>query len=718
MEISARLSLALLLLHTATASAEEDAGKPKPADKVYASKVRADKADTLRASSGSKTLITEEDIKRAQPDNAGEMLKRVPGLQVRQEDQTGFRLNLGVRGLSPARSRLVLLEEDGVPVVVSPYGEPELYYTTSVERIRSIDVLKGSDVLRYGPQTVGAVIQIHTWDPTPTPTAYSAVTGGSQAFFEAVSRFSNTTEGGVGYVAEAFYKRGDGFRRMGFSAADAMGKVRIPLSGSSELGVKVAFHWDHVDTTYTGLTQGMYEHDPRQSTVAPHDYQSTQRYEVAITHDQRIGDSTTLRTMLFAYRMKLDLRLQDFERQYAPGHDYVEGTPTSCSLCFQDTTGLRSRDYDVVGASTQLEQRFSTGFVKHKLTLGVRVMSDGARRKLSRGSFPTAESGDLITDDTTQIFGLGAFVEDQVALTDWLVVTPAFRMEYSRSSKTLHRVADDNSAPRDVDINGTSSSNGPMPGVAVIAGHPSLNAFTSLYRGYSAPRIAQAITSDGRDSRLHAEHSTNWELGVRGRLRNVWSGEADLFLINFDNQLVSNNPLSGSFAEFVDGGKTQHLGAEATTQLRIGKWAHLPVDVDVSGHYTFVRSRFVGGSISGLSTNGRTIPYSPAQAAVAVLDVSHRLGLGAQVAFAYVGSQYSDEQNSIQPGPTGLNGRIPAYTTLDLGARYRNARTGIGVALSVKNVVNNVYISDRLPNGIFTAGFREILGTLSWSSGS
>ncbi|MEO6954539.1 MAG: TonB-dependent receptor [Polyangia bacterium] len=678
--------------------------------------MRADKADTLKKASGSSTLITEEDIKRAQPDNAGDMLRRVPGLQVRQEDQTGFRLNLGVRGLSPTRSRLVLVEEDGVPLVVSPYGEPELYYTTSVERIRSMDVVKGSDVLRYGPQTVGAVIQIHTWDPTPTPTYYNAVAGGTQHYFETMSRFSNTTKNGIGYVAEAYYKRGDGFRQMHFQAADAMGKVHIPLSASSELGIKVGFHWDHVDSTYTGLTDTQYAQNPRQNTVAPDDYQSTQRYEVALTHEKRFGHGTTLRSILYAYQMNLGFRIQDIARFAQPGVDYQR---SYTDLYFLNSTSLRSRVYDVVGASTQLEQRFSTGFVKHKITVGARFTSDNARRKLSEGQQPTSQSGNLLTDDTTNIFGLGAFVEDQIALTDWLLVTPAFRIEYSRSQKTTHRLQNDDGSVQDVNLVGTSSANGPMPGVSVVAGRTWFNAFTSLYRGYSAPRVGQAITPEGKDANLHAERSVDWEIGVRGRLRNVLSAEADLFLINFDNQLVSNNPLTtGTSSEFIDGGKTQHFGAEATAQARFGKWFHLPVDVDVSGHYTFVHSRFVGGSVSGLSTNGKTIPYSPAQTAVAVLDVSHRIGVGAQVAFSYIGSQYSDEQNTIAPAGYGLTGRIPAYTTLDLAARYHNARTGIGVALSVKNAVDNVYISDRLPNGIFTAGFRQILGTLSWSSGS
>ncbi len=92
--------------------------------------------------------------------------------------------------------------------------------------------------------------------------------------------------------------------------------------------------------------------------------------------------------------------------------------------------------------------------------------------------------------------------------------------------------------------------------------------------------------------------------------------------------------------------------------------------------------------------------------------------MGAQIAFSYVGSQYTDENNSVAPDPTGLTGRINSYTTLDVGARYRNAKTGLSLSVAMKNALDRVYISDRLPDGIFTAGFRQINVTLAWSSGS
>ena len=38
----------------------------------------------------------------------------------------GMRLNIGIRGLNPDRSRKVLMLEDGIPIALAPYGEPEM----------------------------------------------------------------------------------------------------------------------------------------------------------------------------------------------------------------------------------------------------------------------------------------------------------------------------------------------------------------------------------------------------------------------------------------------------------------------------------------------------------------------------------------------------------------------------------------------------------------
>jgi Fe(3+) dicitrate transport protein len=671
--------------------------------------ITGDRADALKDAGSSRTTIGREEIEHAQPENSSEILRRVPGIQVRQEDPMGLRLNIGVRGLSPVRSRLVLVEEDGVPVVVSPYGEPELYYMPAVERLQRLDVLKGSDVLRYGPQTVGAVIKLTTWEPTEQPSWLVAGSVGSRSYREALARYADTYKD-VGYVVQAFHKEGDGYRGMAFQMTDAMAKAHFETGPHGELKAKIAFHDQLAETTYTGLTDLLYRQDRRQDTIAPDDRFGLRRYEASLRHEQRLSDAALLRTTLFAYQMDLALRFQDFDRNRRPQFDHVKiADPTG--LFFRKTTSLRDRAYEVAGVSTEIEAKAKTGELRHRVIAGVRAMADTARRTLSRGEFSRAESGDLVTDDTTRVYGVSGWIEDQVAFTDALVLTPAFRLEHSESQKTIHRIADDTRAPHDVDLTGSSSATGAMPGLGLVVGKPRLAVFSSLYLGYSAPRVAQAITPDGRDADLHAERSSNYEVGVRGRAGKWLRGEADVFWINFDNQLVSNNPLSGASSEFVNGGRTRHLGAELTGLVHAGAALDLPLQLDLGAHYTYVSSRFVGGTFAG-----NAIPYSPANTGQVTLDAAHPSGLGGHVALSYVGAQFTDEQNTIEGGPTGLDGRIDPYTVLDVGARYRHAPTGLGLSLAAKNVMDKVYISDRLPNGIFTGGFRQIFLTLSWSS--
>jgi len=691
-----------------------DPARPEPPAQeavVHEVTVRGNKADALKRASGSGTTIGEREIKNAQPESTGELLRRVPGLQLRTEDPMGFRLNLGVRGLSPTRSRLILMEEDGVPVVVSPYGEPELYYTPMVERIQRLDVIKGSDVLRYGPQTVGAVIQLHTFEPTVKPAWYIASQVGERAYGAVQARYSGTS-GDIGYVAQVVRKSGDGYRNMGFYATDAFGKAVLTNAAVGQLSLKLGFHDDHARTTYLGLTDAMWRGNPRQDTVTPNDYFDVRRYEASLVHEKHLSDHSALRSTLFAYQMRLGQRLQDFIR-FAPTGDVYSVPDPTAPLYLLNTSTLRDRRYYVMGLSSELEQRFQTAQLVHRLKIGARAVVDVARRRLSSGDSPTAASGELQTDDTTSILGLSGWFEDQISVTNKLLVTPAFRFEHSNSKKYFHTavVDDPNHGPHpaQVDTTASSSASGAMPGLGVIYGTPKLNVFGSAYLGYSAPRVSQAITPGGKDANLSAERSRNYEIGLRGR--SEWlRAEANTFLIQFDNQLVSNNPLKGE-SEFVDGGRTRHLGAEATANVRFGKGLALPFDLDLGAQYTFVQARFVGGDYPG-----KTVPYSPVSSANATLDVGFPFGLSSQVALSYIGAQYTDEDNTVQSGPAGLDGVIDAYTTLDLNARYRYAPSGVSFGVSAKSLLNKVYISDRLPNGIFTAGFRQVIATFAWSS--
>ncbi len=93
---------------------------------------------------GSVSYINQAGINRIAPVSGNEVFKTLPGVHVVDEEGAGLRLNLSVRGLDPDRSRGILVLEDGIPVALAPYGEPEMYYTPAIDRMAGIELLKGS----------------------------------------------------------------------------------------------------------------------------------------------------------------------------------------------------------------------------------------------------------------------------------------------------------------------------------------------------------------------------------------------------------------------------------------------------------------------------------------------------------------------------------------------------------------------------------------------
>ncbi len=710
------MCVAALYPSAARASAAEESAAVDANDGpvVTEVKVRQKAVEALIASSGSSTKIGEAEIKRAAPTSTSEVLRRAPGMTVRSEDGMGLRLNLGVRGLSPTRSRLVLVQEDGVPVVVSPYGEPEMYYTTPVERVQRLDVLKGPEVLLTGPQTVGGAVNLYSWAAPFKREAALELDYGQRGYGKVLARFGDSSEDGdLRFVVQAMHKEGDGFRAMAFHVNDAMAKLAFPTWKNGTAVLKLVAYEESANTTFTGLTQPLYRQDPRRDTVTPGDSTKIQRYEASVQHEQRFGAHTVLRTTLFAYTVNLKIALQDFDRSRMDGVDYArvlgpEGLD-GAALFMRSSYTQRDRDYYVLGLEPQLEHSFDTGSVAHKFLVGARAMLDTAVRRMRR----TAESSALdlpLSDDTTSIFGVAAYASDRIALRDTLVLTPIFRVEHAEARKQTRRVLDQGVSSVQ-SLSGTSANTGFMPGVTLVLGKPALNLFGGVYSGYSPPRTSQSITPTGQDANLDAERSMNYELGAKWRPSKAVRVDATGFMTNFDNQLISNNTLSGTSAEFKNGGKTRHVGTELTAHLRLGKALSLPFDLDASGQYTRTRSTFVGGTYSG-----NFVPYAPESTSTLTLDGEHRTGFGAQTSWSHVGPQYADEANTQDPDFSGRAGVVPSYDVLDLGARYRHTKSGVTLALNVKNALDQVYLSSRLPNGIFTSGYRQVFLSLKWST--
>ena len=166
---------------------------------------------TLRRLPGVLNVVDATTLSSAEVFTATEALRKVPGVNVRDEEGLGLRPNIGIRGLNPTRSSKVLLLEDGVPFTIAPYGDNASYYHPPIERFESVEVLKGSGQIAYGPVTVGGIVNYVTPDVPERTTGVARLAFGSRAYAN-LSGYAGTMKGRFGASLDYMRKQGDGAR--------------------------------------------------------------------------------------------------------------------------------------------------------------------------------------------------------------------------------------------------------------------------------------------------------------------------------------------------------------------------------------------------------------------------------------------------------------------------------------------------------------------------
>src|SRR5688572_4041974 len=134
-------------------------------------------AEVVERTPGAVDVIDKRTLESSRVLSSSEALRKVAGLNVRDEEGLGLRPNIGIRGLNPTRSTKVLLLEDGLPLTYAPYGDNASYYHPPVDRFESIEIVKGSGQILYGPTTVGGVVNYITPAPPIDASGFLTLVG-------------------------------------------------------------------------------------------------------------------------------------------------------------------------------------------------------------------------------------------------------------------------------------------------------------------------------------------------------------------------------------------------------------------------------------------------------------------------------------------------------------------------------------------------------------
>ncbi|WP_230347728.1 TonB-dependent receptor domain-containing protein [Methylobacillus methanolivorans] len=694
------------------ASQQDASGDSKEsivADKV---KVTSILPDRLEAMPGSFNVIDEVTLEERRPFTVIEALRSVPGVHIVDETAFGLNLNIGVRGLNPRRTQRTLLMEDGMPLFLAPYGDPSAHYSTPLDRVQRVEVVKGSGQILYGPQTVGGMINFVT---KPVPKEFQAsvtVMGGNNNFKGGHVNIGTGGDWG-GIMIDAVNKSGDGIRKgHDFEINELTVKGQLNLSDSQRIITKMGWYEENSIITEAGLDTARYAADPRGNAFGRNNQFEHTRKSLQFIHELDISEKAKLRTQMYY----VDSERASY-RQTDDSTDQMTANPaTGCtgaqrtnyegaaSLCGNK---MRPRTYTYYGIEPRLDFSHSLFGLESDAVIGFRYHVEEINRKRYNGITPRArenDPGSLLRDDSDiDIKALSWYGQNTVYLGDF-AVTPGLRVERLEQRNKLNTVGFNPSG-----ISDSTSDTTYLPGIGLAwNGIANTTIFAGIHRGFSPPRPDRDLDPT-RALGAGPEKSTNTEIGVRSHYFKGITFESTLFNIDFDNMVVG--PVNGQFR---NAGKAQHTGIEFAGRIDLGTIYNTPHNFYAMANYTSLfTAKFRSDNPTDSIEKGNRLPYAPRDMASVSFGYSHPVGIDARIGIDYVSKQYVDNANTRIENAAGTQGIIPSYTVLNASANYRPVGSKATFFVSAYNLADKDYLVSRI-DGKFVGRDRQVFGGIRY----
>lgn len=681
--------------------------------------------DRLESVPGSFAVVDERDLQQRLPFSVKEALSGIPGVHVVGEDSFGLALNIGVRGLDPRRSSRTLLLEDGMPLFLAPYGDPSAHYSTPLERVRRIEVVKGSGQVLYGPQTIGGMINFVT-RPVPTDglAGRVAATVGNNDF---QGLHANVGAGGErgGIMLDALQTRGDGVRdNHDFDVREFTLKGQLNLTERQTLIAKLGYYEEDSQISETALGAVEWDEDKFQAPTGNNDVFEHERTSLQLQHIFEINDRATLSTQLY----HVDSDRASFRQINEPGENDGRSSLERCpdgvdnnDLSNADLCGgrWRPREYTFWGIEPRLDFSHTLFGVDSDAVIGLRYHEEDITRKQFRGntadfqSLSFAKANSLPREDIDiDVEAKSYYAQNTFYLGDWSL-TPGVRVEDVEIKTDVKRA--DGDAHTNPEARLTNRFTEVLPGIGVAwNGIARTTVFAGVHKGFAPPRPDRDIDADGPDtavvSKTDPEESTNWEVGVRSTYFRGVTLEATLFDTDFDEIVIQSEP-----GTFVNGGRSQQTGVELAGRIDFGTVYGTAHNIYLTGAYTnlFTAEFRKDDPDQGISSGNR-LPYAPRHLASLSLGYEHPVGIDARIGVDYVSSQFSDGANTRAEDLSGTEGTIPAYTLWNVAVSYTPVGKDYTVFLSGHNLADREYLVSRV-DGKVAGRKRQIFGGVRYS---
>ncbi len=655
--------------------------------------------------------------------NARQIFSGVTGLNIWESDGAGLQLGIGGRGLSPNRTANFNTRQQGYDISADALGYPESYYTPSTEALDRIEVIRGAAALQYGTQFGGTVNFIFKKPPADKAFEYTGrLTGGSWGFLNSFNSFAGTSKNKkLSYYAFYQRKQGNGYREnSGFAVNSGFAQLNYQISDKSSASLEYT-HMDYLAQQPGGLTDAAFERDARQS-MRSRNWFAVDWNLLALTYTTRFSDATQFNIRTFALLARRQ-SLGNLER-----------------INVADLGGRRTLidgQFKNVGTEARLVHRYTLGGASNQtLVTGVRLYAGRTTARQGDADSGTDAHFEFRNEDNVEgsdyvfpNYNAALFAENVFRIGERLTLTPGIRLEgiVTKSEGYYRQRVFDFAGNVVSDARNTDAqSRGRAFAIMGLGAAYKLSNTTQLYANVSQNYRAINFTdlrvqnpNFAIDSNLQDERGYTADLGIRGKLKNVFSFEVTAFYLYYNNRIgqvlkADVAPLYLDYRFRTNVAASRNIGIEAYGALNVARTLGLPAELDLTAfvNAAVLSAKYINSkdpTIEGREVE--MVPPAIIRTGVQARWKKWRGGAG----YNWVSQHFSDATNAVRTA-TAVEGLIPSYAVADLTASYQ-LRPWLGLEASCNNLFGAKYFTRRAESypgpGIIPSDGQSFFGTVA-----
>lgn len=636
--------------------------------------------------------------------NYRQIMGKVPGISIWENDGSGIQTAVACRGLSPNRSWEFNVRMNGCDISSEAFGYPEAYFTPPAESLEKLEIIRGAGALQYGTQFGGVMNYVTKKSIGNKVFSFETQqTIGSYGLYNAYNAIGGK-KGNFSYYGYLHRRSADGWRENS-RYQTTTGHLTMSYSFSKKLSATLEYtHMDYLSQQPGGLTDSMFNVDHRQS-VRSRNWFSTPWNTSAMHLEYAINSKNNLKLSVF----------NTYAQRNSIGYMANIYFPDSLNGSNFNQRQIDRDNYNNSGLELKYLSEYGMFNQESALSIGARVYRGNIeRRKGGIGSTNSDfdlsivqqyNSGMEIFDYKKDLqFGtdnVAFFIENLFQLTKKISITPGFRMEHIRSSV---------SGIIDKPNMGDSVSQSDKTRFFIMSGFgleyklsENTNFYanvTQAYRPVTYSELTPATTIDSIDQALKDANGYNADFGYRGTLFDALCFDLGAFYLYYNNRL-GNIFVNGKNLR-TNIGASVSKGIESFVQLDVFKLFNINNrlgNLSVYANVSLIDARYtrwddpaaIGDSTRDFS--GNYVENAPRNINRFGLTYKYKR-LSGTIQSNHVGAVYTDALNTEESNANATIGKIDGYTVLDVSATYLiNGK--YNVKCGVNNLTNEAYATRR-----------------------